>query len=173
MAPRADARYQRELGRVIDPTLAARAAERLHAAGRRAGKRGDVAAAINLLDRAVGLAPADGTLRATASVDLAEQLLDTGDLARVSELLAAAERTPEVADVAALTRFDWMIHAQPQNATPKIRAKLPRILDRFKQAGDARGLAKAHWVASQAQWLATQATAAGEAPPRRRLRPGG
>ena len=49
-------RYRRELGRKVDPVLARRAADHLHAAGRRAGERSDVAAARNLLERAHALA---------------------------------------------------------------------------------------------------------------------
>jgi tetratricopeptide (TPR) repeat protein len=55
-----------------------------------------------------------------------------------------------------------MIHAEPQRATPVIQAGLSPILERFATAGDDRGLAKAHMVASAAHWLATDATAAGE-----------
>jgi tetratricopeptide (TPR) repeat protein len=155
-------RYQRELGREVDPALTHRAAERIHAAGRRASERGDVAAATNLLERVLELASEDSTLRATAAVDLAELLIDVGDLTRVDALLNTAGHDQNAADLAALTRFEWMVHAQPQDATREIRRSLPRILERFTIAADTRGLAKAHWVASQLHWLATQATAAGE-----------
>jgi hypothetical protein len=157
------ARYERELGREVDPALAERAAKHLQAAGGRARERGDVVAAIHLFERALALAPDDGTLRAMVSVELAERLIDIGDLARVDELLSAAEGDPDVADLAALTRFEWMLHAEPRGAMPAIEARLPRILERFAGAGDARGLAKAHMVESQVHWLATQATLAGEA----------
>jgi class 3 adenylate cyclase len=155
-------RLERELGREPDRTLANRAAEHLHAAGRRASERGDLAAATNLLERALVLAPEDSTLKAATAADLAERLIDLGDLARVGELLAMAESDPNTAALAALTRFEWMIHAEPQGATAVIQAGLPRILERLAKAGDDRGLAKAHMVAFWVHWLATQATAAGE-----------
>ncbi len=154
-------RYQRELGREADPSLAERAAAHLHAAGSRAGERGDVAAATNLLERAIAHAPEDSVLRATACVDLADRLIDIGDLGRVDELLSAAERRPEVADLAELTRFEWLLHAAPKGAIPAVEARLPQLIERFAQAGDARALARAHKVASAVEWLATQATAAG------------
>src|SRR2546423_1346373 len=50
-------RYQQELGRASDPELSRDAADRLYAAGLRAGARSDVAAARNLLERALWLAP--------------------------------------------------------------------------------------------------------------------
>jgi len=156
------ARYQQELGHEREQALVQRAAEHLHAAGRRASERGDVTAASNLLERALMLAPEGSTLRAIACVDLAERLIDIGDLSRVEELLSAAELDPHVSDLAALTRFEWMIQAEPQGATSVIQAALPRILERFAKAGDARGLAKAHMVASRVHWLATQAAAAGQ-----------
>jgi len=156
------ARLERELSREPDRTLAKRAAEHLHAAGRRASERGDVAAATNLLERALVLAPQDSTLKAATAADLAERLIDIGDLARVGELLAMAESDPNTADLAALTRFEWMIRAEPQGATAMIQAGLPRIFKRLAKAGDDRALAKAHMVASAVHWLATRATAAGE-----------
>jgi hypothetical protein len=154
--------YQRELGGEINLARVLDAAQHLHTAGRRAGTRGDVAAAMNLLERALALAPANSSLRASVCVDLAERLVDTGDLARVDELLLAAERDPDTADLARLTRFDWTIHTEPQGAFRAIEAELPALLARLEEAGDARGLAKAHMVAYQAHWLASRATAASE-----------
>ena len=155
-------RYRRDLGREADPSLAQRAAEHLHAAGGRASERGDVAATINLLERALACAPDGGVLKATASVDLADCLLDLGDLARVDELLSTAEHEPQVANVAQLTRFEWLLHAEPHGATSVIEARLPQLVERFAQARDVRALARAHKVASAVHWLATKAIAAGE-----------
>jgi class 3 adenylate cyclase len=155
-------RYRSELGREAQPGLAGRAADHLHAAGTRARGRGDAAAAINLLERALPLTAQDSPLRAIASADLAESLIDIGDLTRVDELLAAAERDPNAADQAALTRFEWMLRAAPHGAIGAVEAGLPGILERFEYAGDARGLARAHMVASAARWLASQGSAAGE-----------
>jgi class 3 adenylate cyclase/tetratricopeptide (TPR) repeat protein/DNA-binding winged helix-turn-helix (wHTH) protein len=155
-------RYQRELGRDPGPVMAERAAAHLHAAGSRAGARGDVAAATNLLERAVGCAPEDSPLRARSCVDLADRLMDIGDLGRVDELLSAAERRPEVSDLAELARFEWLIHTEPKGAIRVIEARLPQLVERFGEADDAHALARAHMVASAVSWLATHATSAGE-----------
>jgi tetratricopeptide (TPR) repeat protein len=155
-------RYRTELGRKLDPALSQHAAEHLHTAGRRANWRGDAGAAVNLLERALALAPEGSTLAATVSVDLAERLLDIGDLARMDELLSAAERDPQTADLAALTRLDWMVAAEPQRAVRAIETTLPRILERFERAGDAQALAKAHMAAFRVHWYAGRITAAGD-----------
>jgi hypothetical protein len=153
--------YLRELGGEIKPARVLHAAQHLHAAGRRAGMRGDDTAAENLLERALALAPADSSLSASVSVDLAERLVDTGDLARVDALLSPAERHPDTADLARLIRFEWMIHAEPQSASPVIERELSGILARCAAVDDARGLAKAHMVGFEVHWFASRATAAG------------
>jgi AAA ATPase domain/Adenylate and Guanylate cyclase catalytic domain len=155
-------RYQHELGRERDAELARRAAEHLHAAGIRARERSDATAARNLLERAHALAPEDSTLRARVAVDLADELIEAGELARVDDLLFTAERDPDASALAALTRFDWLISARPQDATQTIASTLPEILERLSQAGDERGLAKAHIAGFYAHWLAARATSAGE-----------
>ena len=155
-------RYRRELGRELDPALAQRAAEHLHAAGRRAGERSDAAAARNLLERARALAPERGALRTRIGVDLAEQLIDGGDLARVAPLLSAAEEDPGTATLAALTRFEWLFRSGSDEASGMIDAVLPELLEQLAQAGDEHGLAKAHLVAFWGHMQVAQAKPAGE-----------
>jgi class 3 adenylate cyclase len=155
-------RYLSEFGRVVEPSLALRAAEHLHAAGRRAAERADTAAARKLLERAHALSPDQGALGALIGVDLAEQLLETGDLTYVDELLSAAERDPAAATYASLARLEWMRHTRPQEASEKIESRLPGLLQELSRLGDERGLAKAHWVAFWVHWLACRATAAGQ-----------
>jgi class 3 adenylate cyclase/tetratricopeptide (TPR) repeat protein len=70
-------RYQAELG-TPDPQIGARAAERLAAAARAARVRQDVAAAVNLLGRAVELVP-DSADRALLYVRLGEALNEGGE----------------------------------------------------------------------------------------------
>jgi class 3 adenylate cyclase len=155
-------RYRRELGRQGDPAVARLAAAHLHAAGRRASKRSDAAAARNLLERALALTSEDDTLHAPIAVDLAEQLIEADDLARVDQLLAAAERDPDAGGLTALTRLEWLIAARPQEAVQAIAAQLPVMLERLARAGHERGLAKAHMVAFWVQWGASRATPAAD-----------
>jgi class 3 adenylate cyclase/DNA-binding winged helix-turn-helix (wHTH) protein len=152
--------YQRELGRKVNLGLARRAAEHLHAAGRRAGERSDLAAARNLLERAHALAA--NPLRARIGVDLAEQLIEGGSLARVDALLSPAERDPATAAQAALTRFELLIRAQPEDVTGTLEAALPDILAQLAQAGDERGLARAHLLAYWVHMEAARATPGAE-----------
>jgi tetratricopeptide (TPR) repeat protein len=155
-------RYRRDLGREVDPTLARLAAGHLHAAARRASARSDKAAARNLFERAFELAPATESLRVRIGADLAEQLIDSGELVRADELLAAAERDPDSAALAALTRFEWLIRVRPHEATDTIESRLPTILQQLAEAGNERGLAKAHIAAFWVHMLASRWTLAGQ-----------
>ena len=155
-------RYQHEVGRTVDPALARRAAEHLHTAGRRASERNDPAAARKLLESAYALASEDSAIRARVAVDLAEELIETGELTRADELLSLVERDPGASMLAALIRLQWLMSAQPQHAIQTIESTLPGILERLSQAGDERGLAKAHLVAFEMDWLPGRGTSAAE-----------
>ena len=154
------AHYQHELGREVDPRLASGAAEHLHAAGRQAALRADPAAARNLLERGLALAPANHGLRTRLRLDLAEQLLPAGERGRVDELLTAAERDPDATGRTALLRLEWQHQSQPEKTIAEIKARLPGLLDEFSAAGDERGLAKAHLLAFFTHWLRSRATPA-------------
>jgi serine/threonine protein kinase/tetratricopeptide (TPR) repeat protein len=154
--------YGQRLGWETDPGLARRAAAHLHTAGRRARGRGDVAAATSLLERAAALAPMADIPRGPISVDLAECLMETGEVARADELLSAAELKDSANPIAALTRCEWMIRVRPHEAVQMIEAKLPRILQTLAAANDDGGMARAHLVASMPHWVTSQWTLAGE-----------
>jgi class 3 adenylate cyclase len=153
-------RYQRELRRDVDTVLARAGAEHLHAAGRRAGARGDVAAARNLLERGYALAWRDERLRVRIGVALAEQLLESEDLNRVDELLSAGERDPTTAPQAELTRLEWIHFTQPDRFTETISTVLPGMFERLAERGDDRGLARAHMLAFWSYWSRSRAEAA-------------
>ncbi|HET7054078.1 MAG TPA: BTAD domain-containing putative transcriptional regulator [Solirubrobacterales bacterium] len=154
--------YRGDIGSDADPTLTRRAAEHLHMAGRRAARRGDTVAARKLLDRAHRLASEDGALAAAVGVDLAEQLIEGGDLARVDSLLSAAERNADTAGHGGLVRLHWLALTQPGEAPRTIEARLPDMLRQLAAAGDESGLAKAYlagfWAKSQ-QAVRTEAAA--------------
>ena len=84
----------RELGRDVSGELIEAASEHLHAAGLRARERSDVMAATNLLERARLLAPRADIRRARIGLDLAEQLIDSGEVDPVDQLLTQAQRHP-------------------------------------------------------------------------------
>ncbi len=155
-------RYRRELGQPVDRRLAGSAAAHLHLAGTQARMRADLTAARNLLERALALAPDDGGLRARIAVDLADDLIVAGEVTRVDELLADAERDPDVKGRAALIRLKWLVHARPREAIRAIDARLPGLLVQFAADGDERGLAMAHKLAFERHWLASRAVAAAQ-----------
>jgi class 3 adenylate cyclase/DNA-binding SARP family transcriptional activator len=154
--------YRHQLGCEVRPELARRAAEHLHAAGRRAAARTDTSAARNLLQRAYVLAPDGGAIRFRIAVDLAEQLIEADDLTRVDELLSATEQNPETAAQARLIRFEWLFIARPEEAIDTIESTLPGILEQLSADRDERGLARAHLVAVLIHWSACRATLAAE-----------
>ena len=86
-------RYRAELG-TDDPELAARASERLAAAGRRALRIRDAAAAVSLLGRAVALSKPTGREGVELLLDLGTVLIDRG------ELREAAARREEAIELA-------------------------------------------------------------------------
>jgi class 3 adenylate cyclase/DNA-binding SARP family transcriptional activator len=155
-------RYQRELGQSPDEVLARDAAEHLHTAGRRARERRDVPAAKHLLERALALAQHGDTRRAQIAADLAEVLVEAGELARADQILTEIEHDPDMSPVAALARFEWMMLVQPAGWTNAIESRLPGMLKHFARVGAERGLARAHMVAGNLPWLQARAAAAGD-----------
>jgi tetratricopeptide (TPR) repeat protein len=153
--------YRRQLNQVVDRTLVFDAASRLHAAGERARERGDAAAAVKLFERALALAPDDRPLSVRIAVDLAEQLIEIGDLALADELLSMAEADPAGSEQAALTRFEWLIRVKPHEATRTIESELPGILVKLARVSDERGIAKAHMAAFWVHMLASRPEPAG------------
>jgi class 3 adenylate cyclase len=153
-------RYQHELGQALDPALARHACELLAAAGWRAARRGDAGAARNLLERALALAPEGHESHSRIAVDLAEQLIEFGEIDRARELLSIAEHDPSVSARAALNRLELRHRTEAGGATEAVAAALPGLLEQLAQAGDERGLAQAHMVAFWAAWGVSLATPA-------------
>lgn len=151
-------RYRQELGQVVDPELARRAAERLYRGGQRAGDRGDRLAAASLSERALTLAAGDDRLYAEIAVGLAEQLVESGEIDRIEALLIVAEQDPVVAPTAALIRFEWLVRTRPREAMATFEPRLPEIIAEFERRDDVRGLARAHFEWAVAHVLAARAT---------------
>jgi tetratricopeptide (TPR) repeat protein len=105
----------------------------------------------------LALTPERSTLHAVICVDLAEQLVDIGELTQADELLSIAEGNPEVAPLATLPRLEWLHLARPSEAISTIESKLPGLLKQFSEAKDEHGLAKVHLLAWSMHWLASHA----------------
>lgn len=96
-------RYAAELGGA-DPAVGSRAAERLSAAGHAATARQDVAASVNLLERAVELDPDDAS-RALLCVHLGQALRQAD---QVEQARAALEKAVTLAHEAGAEHAEWL-----------------------------------------------------------------
>lgn len=151
---------EREVRRVVDAAVSRRAAERLLAAGRRAGDRGDLPAATNLLERALEVGPQGEQVVGDIALELARRLIELGDLARADELLTTVERDRGLGGEAGLCRLEWLVLSRPEVASETIESQLPTMLDGLARAGDDRGIARARMLAFWVNWGANRAMAA-------------
>ena len=173
-----------ELGQMDERTraLAQAAALRLASSGRRAFARGDMPAAVNLLSRAVALEPERDPGRLELLPELAFALLETGDFARVQEVVAeASEGASECGDRrlqahVLILRLWVQLFTDPEGWAEEARRGATEAIAIFDELGDERGLAKAwsllgvfhvyrcEFGASEEAWekAAAHADAAGE-----------
>ena len=120
-------RYRTELGLIGADTdrVGARAAERLSRAGRRALARGDVDAAVSLLERACELHGEDVRARAALLPDLSEALMEAGELSRADDVLTEAIRNAEIVGDRGLLGHATMVRLLLMESTdPKRRAEI-------------------------------------------------
>jgi class 3 adenylate cyclase/tetratricopeptide (TPR) repeat protein len=147
-------RYRVELG-VSDQRnrrLADNAARRLGAAGRRALSRGDLPAALNLLERAVELLPAGDPNGLELLVELADVLVSTGEFSRaeatLDQVAAAAEARGDdrLAAHARVARASEQAAVASNLDTDALQQQIRQAIATFSYAEDQRGLAKAWGV---------------------------
>ena len=149
--------YRAELGPGGDsPALAARAGERLAAAGRRAiVSRGDVAAGAVLISRAVDLLPRDHSERPALLVDLGQARMRTGDFAHADEVLtealeaatAAGDRRLELRTT--IEREFFRTFTEPEGSALDDSSVADRTIPLLEELGDDEGLAKAWLLKSE------------------------
>jgi class 3 adenylate cyclase/tetratricopeptide (TPR) repeat protein len=149
--------------------LRRRAATALTTAGRRAFARGDMPAAANLFTRAERVAPPDDPLRAGILPELAFALLESGDFARLQEVVAetteaARNRSDERLDAQAAILGLWVkLFTDPEGWAQEAQREATRAISIFERESDFRGQAKA-WSLLGLFYLTTcQFHAAGEA----------
>jgi class 3 adenylate cyclase/tetratricopeptide (TPR) repeat protein len=138
-------RYRADLGE-RDEALAIRAGELLGGAGTRAAARGDVAAALTLLRRALALLPPQHASRVELLRDLSAALWADGDVDAAE--LALAESI-DAARAAGDLRLEWYGRleraariAATHGDTEVLIATAKRAIDVFEELGDALGLAR-------------------------------
>jgi tetratricopeptide (TPR) repeat protein len=152
-------RYRADLGPLDDQgrALARHAAERLGTAGRRALRmRADVLGAVNLLERAASLLPAEDPARIQLLPDLGSALLFASDFQRADHVLGEAI---ELARAAGDPRTEW--EASVERASLRVQAGLAspeealdvavRAVPVLEELGDDRTLAKAWRLAGFVQ----------------------
>jgi class 3 adenylate cyclase/tetratricopeptide (TPR) repeat protein len=140
-------KYRAELGPLDGATIdiAAAASEHLKGAGLRALDRGDLPAALNLLERAAALLSEDA-LDVTLDLVIAHALWQTGRLdAGVARALGAAESASERGDrvgelKARLCGNTWLLNVHP-SAVRDMNALIGRGHELFDQSDDDAALA--------------------------------
>ena len=164
-------RYRRELGATGSDVdrLGARAADRLAVAGRRALGRGDMAAAVSLLERATDLLAPESLERAQLLPDLSEASMETGALARADELLTEAIRVADDAQDAGLrghatiVRLLLMESTDPKGRSEVALREIERVIPAFEELGDELGLARAYRLKADVHWTRATYSAAEDA----------
>jgi predicted ATPase len=129
--------------------LAARASDRLEAAGRRALVRSDLPAAIGLLERVTRLLPTDDPRRIALLVELGAALIERGRLAEAAPALDEAERFAAAANDQRLTshvliqrQFLRSLHGEEGGLEEAARAAAMAV-PVFERFGDDLGLCRA------------------------------
>jgi class 3 adenylate cyclase/tetratricopeptide (TPR) repeat protein len=161
-------RYLVELGRLDERAvdLGVRASLRLGASGRRALERRDAPAAVNLLGRAASLLPATHDDRAAVLTDLAEGLLDHGDLREAGRILTEASEAARPGSGAAvqadLSRLWLQLYTEPEGKTEAIRKAVEGMMPSLEKMGDEQSLARASYLLVELDWMAARYAAAEE-----------
>ncbi len=155
-------RYRAELGPAGEHgrALANRAAERLAAAGRRAGGRGDLRGTVSLLGRAEQLFAPDDPRRLAVLPALGRALQDRGDWDRsravlsdaVSRAQATGDRRTEADARVTLAHLETFTDALLGH--DEVRALLAEPLRVFEELGDEAGLGRTLGLAGQLRFWA-------------------
>ena len=164
-------RYRRELGPADDAVrrLAGRAAVLLEAAGTRAHARGDVPAAVRLLQRAVSLLPPDDPARALVDTGLGAALMEAGRLDQASRALedagriAVAAGDERLAARARVQRLLLELQLEIGHAAAEVGEALPELLGVFEEAADEVGLCQAWRLRAFVLWTQASSAAAEDA----------
>jgi predicted ATPase/class 3 adenylate cyclase len=154
---------------VLAVSLAARAAARLEAAGRRALVRSDLPAAISLLERVSGLLPTGDPQRIALLAELSGALIESGRLDHAGRVLDEAERLTAAAGdqrLAAHVRvqrhFLRLLHGEEGGLENAARAAA-EVIPVFERLGDDLGQCRARRLEALIYWNEARAEAAGEA----------
>jgi class 3 adenylate cyclase/tetratricopeptide (TPR) repeat protein len=151
-------RCRAELGRHDPAThaLAQGAAERLAVAGRRALARGDVPAAVNLLERATGLLDAIQSPDPQALIDLGAALREQGDPLGADAVLAQAAEAAEDEGTRLRVEIERAVVRMYVDPTVEARQVLELAAQAtpvFEESRDDLGLSRAWSLVGEAHWM--------------------
>jgi class 3 adenylate cyclase/tetratricopeptide (TPR) repeat protein len=154
-------RYATELGAADAHALeaAARAADLLTIAGRRAFTRGDMAAAAGLLRRAVALLETDRPRRLELLPELGRAFRFAGDAAGAGAVLreavvdATATGDPRLVQLSRVEQAFLRLNTDPDVATEDTIGVAEQALAVFEELGDEGALARAWALIGHANWL--------------------
>ncbi len=142
--------YRGELGPVSeeDRELGARASQLLASAGHRALSRGDVPAAVDLLERALRLQPERSVARLELMPELAAALREAGELSRAEDYLeealgAARETGNRGVELAALIERAALLSLSDPTTSDRLLAEIEAAVPVLEELGDDRALASA------------------------------
>jgi class 3 adenylate cyclase/tetratricopeptide (TPR) repeat protein len=164
-------RYRAELASADahSRALAARAAELLTSAGRRAFARGDAPASVRLLTRATILLADDQAARTEVAPDLGAALMEVGDLVQAETVLSRAEAAAAAAgdrrlELQALLQRCWLqLRAEPKVGATRVQEIAEQAIDAFERLHDDAGLARAWSLLGGVHWFASRWGARAEA----------
>ena len=143
--------------------LAARGAERLESAGRRALARSDRAGGVSLLERAAALIQDDSARCARVLPDLGAALIEAGRLTDAERVLAgaadAAAATGDESAAAHVLVQEQFLRLQRGAAggTAEAMAVVERVTPVFKRNDDEHGLCRALRLGAWVHWIQAQA----------------
>jgi predicted ATPase/class 3 adenylate cyclase len=164
-------RYRAELASADahSRALAARAAELLTSAGRRAFARGDAPASVRLLTRATILLADDQAARTELAPDLGAALMEVGELVQAEAVLSRAEAAAAAAgdrrlELRALLQRCWLqLRAEPKVGATRVQEIAEQAIDAFERLHDDAGLARAWSLLGGVHWFASRWGARAEA----------
>ena len=161
-------RYRTELAPADEAArdLASRAAERLSSAGVHARLRGDMAAAADLLDRAVSLLPNDDARRRGLFPALLDATIEAGQLSRASLAVTEALELARITDdrhlgaYALLANVTLAAQTDPEYDFEQAKVATQQAIDVFEDVGDDSGVAEAYLLLGKfSSWLGRSAAA--------------
>ena len=164
-------RYRGELAPANEEVraLARRAAGCLEAAGVRAHARGDVSAAVRLLEPASSLVERGDPTLARVLTGLGAALMEAGRLDRAAGALEDAQRVASVAGDqhlwahARVQQLFLGLQVDVQPATAAAARLLPSVLGVFEANGDQLGLCQAWRLQAAVRWIQANSAAAEDA----------